>query len=149
MKEAPDGPGMQFIVGGYDPGEAYGSVYAFDLPDHHVPQQRNPGDEFGMTWGGQLNLISRIIHGYDPALLMALQQRLNMELRDLEELAESLKPRLDFRIPYQVLPLQDCIDLATFLIRATITAQNLGIGVRGMGGQVAYLTRTKPLAYPP
>ena len=30
-----------------------------------------------------------------------------------------------YTIPYSVLPLQDCVDLATFLIRTTMTAQSL------------------------
>ncbi len=55
--------------------------------------------------------------------------------------------QLQLTIPYQVLPLQDCIDLAIFLIRTTTTAQNLSIGIRGVGGaiDVAVITQREGL----
>ena len=50
-------PDMAFIVGGYDVGDAYGKVFVFEVPNRPKPEPRNPGDnEFGMTWGGQLEL---------------------------------------------------------------------------------------------
>lgn len=144
------GQGMAFIVGGYDVKDAYGKVFLFNIPRQPDPEPRNPGEgEFGMTWGGQLQIASRLIHGYDPDLLGILRETLNLEKKKVEELKEALQPRLGFKIPYQVLPLQDCVDLATFLIRTTMTAQNLSVGIRGVGGpiEVAIITRTKSLEY--
>ena len=62
---------------------------------------------------------------------------------------QALRTRLEYPIPFQVLPLQDCVDLATFLIRATMSAQRLAVAVRGVGGpiDVAVITRTKGLDY--
>ena len=38
------GPGMQFIVAGYDsPEVAYGSVRVFDVPQQPTPAPKNPG----------------------------------------------------------------------------------------------------------
>jgi hypothetical protein len=50
---------------------------------------------------------------------------------------------LEAKIPYDMLPLQDCIDLASFLIDATIKAQSLSVAVRGVGGEIdlAVITR--------
>jgi hypothetical protein len=47
------------------------------------------------------------------------------------------------------LPLQDCVELATFLIRTTIIAQGLSVDLRGVGGpiDVAIITRTEGLQY--
>lgn len=142
------GPGMTFIVCGYDDGEPYGKVFALAIPNEPDPSPRNPED-FGMSWGGQLNISSRIVHGYDPALPAILQEELNLDSQQMGAVLQVLKENLEFHIPYQVLPLQDCIDLATFLIRSTITAQGLAVGVRGVGGQieVAVITRTKPLSF--
>lgn len=142
---------ITFIVAGYDPGpeEAYGKVYVIDLPNRPEPHERNPNkNDFGMTWGGQIEVVSRLINGYDPAMLGALVRR-GMPEPEVRKLVMSLRPELEFKIPFNILPLQDCIDLATFLIRTTITAHNLAIGVRGVGGmiEVAYVTRTQPLQF--
>lgn len=151
MPKAYKGPGMTFLVGGYDEksvqgykvNEAYGKVFIIDIPESPKPQPRNP-DDFGMTWGGQLQIASRLIHGYDPILLSILKDRLNLNSKQIKKLTEVFKQHIEFTIPYRVLPLQDCVNLAIFLIRTTITGQQLAIGVRGVGGmiEVATITRT-------
>ena len=146
---AKDTTPMSFVVAGYDPGAAYGSVYMFDIPSQPTPRERNPGNEFGMTWGGQIEFITRLIRGYDLAVIPLLADKLKQSQAEVHKLLESCAPMLEFRVPYQVLPLQDCVDLATFLIRTTVTAQTLSVGVRGVGGpiEVAYIRRTHPLKF--
>ena len=144
------GSGMVFVVGGYDPDAAYGSVFLFQIPQEPELSPRNPGEnDFGITWGGQLEVGSRLIQGYDPALVDVLRQTLNLDEQKTNELLQQFRMRLGFQIPYQVLPLQDCVDLATFLIRSTITLQRLAVGLRGVGGpiEVAIITRTGGLEY--
>ncbi len=143
-------PGITFIVAGYDSKEAYGRVYLIEIPNKLKPEARNPGNQsFGMTWGGQLDIASRLIHGWDPALVPLLQKKFNLEASQTQELANFLRDNCEYKIPYNVLPLQDCIDLAAFLIRATIAMQNFGITVRGVGGivEIATITRVKGLEY--
>lgn len=144
------GQSMNFIVGGYDPGAAYGSVYVVSVPNSPTPSPRNPGDaSFGITWGGQLDIGQRLIHGHDPALLGIVKQVLGADDRKMEELSRVLREKLQLTVPYQVLPLQDCIDLATFVIRTTMSAQDLSVGIRGVGGpiDVAFVTKTNGLEY--
>lgn len=144
---APNG-GMSFIVGGYDESSPYGTVFHFNIPSAPEPKPRNTPD-FGMTWGGQLEIANRIIRGYDPLLFSLIRKQLNMPDETIRSLENSIKPRFEYTIPYEVLPLQDCVDLAIFLIRTTITAQNLAIGRRGVGGaiEVATVTRTDGLKW--
>lgn len=139
--------GMNFLVGGYDANAAYGKVFLFVIPSQPDPEPRNP-DDFGMSWGGQLEVASRIIHGFDPALLGIVKQQLDLKDEQVEELRKVLGA-LQFTVPYEVLPLQDCVDLATFLVRTTMTAQGLAIGVRGVGGpiEVATVTKTSGLQF--
>ena len=141
---------MTFIIGGYDPEAPYGKVFLFGIPNQPEPQPRNPGEnEFGMTWGGQLQIGSRLIQGYDPALALVLREELELDDQKIEDVTRALRERAEFRIPYDVLPLQDCVDLATFLIRSTMTLQGLAIGVRGVGGpiDVAVITPSNGLEY--
>jgi hypothetical protein len=145
-----DGPSMMFIVGGFDPQAAYGRVFLIDIPNNPEPVERNPGEtEFGMTWGGQLQIASRIIHGYDPMVLSIVREELGLEEEHVQRLRDAFKENLEFSIPYQVLPLQDCVNLATFMIDSTISAQNLAVGVRGVGGpiDIAVIRRTTGLQY--
>ena len=144
--EVPPGGGMTFIVGGYDENDPYGAVFTFNIPGSPKVEQQN-SDDFGMTWGGQLEIASRIILGYDPRLLAKLRDRFKLSDSQFKELEEDIGPSFNYTVPYEVLPLQDCVDLATFLIRTTISAQNLAIGVRGVGGtiEVATITRTDGL----
>jgi hypothetical protein len=144
------GPDMTFIVGGYDPEGAYGKVFVFDIPRQPDLRAQNPGEqEFGMTWGGQLQVASRLIHGYDPGLLDILHQRFTLDMDQITQLHEHLQQQLQLKIPYQMLPLQDCVELATFLIRTTIIAQGLAVEIRGVGGpiDVAVITRIEGLKY--
>lgn len=137
--------GMDFILGGYNENEPYGEVYLFNVPRTPDPQPRNEGTNFGMTWGGQLEIASRLIHGYDPRLLPLIRDQLEISQNQMEDVAKDLTPQLEYSIPYAMLPLQDCVDLATFLVRTTITAQRFAIAVRGVGGSidVVAITRTK------
>lgn len=142
------GPDMTFIVGGYDEGAPYGRVFLFGIPRQPEPQPRNEND-FGMTWGGQLDVASRLIHGYDPNLMTVIKQTLGLDDQKIEQLAQVFRQNLLYPIPYQVLPLQDCIDLATFLIRSTMTIQSFAVGVRGVGGpiDVAVIAPTRGLRF--
>lgn len=144
------GPNMTFIVGGYDPKAAYGKVFLFEIPGKPEPEPRNAGEnEFGMTWGGQLEVASRIIHGFDPTLPQVVKKVLGLHDQEVNQLTDQLHKALAFPIPYEVLPLQDCIDLTIFLIRSTMGAQNLAVGVRGVGGpiEVAVITQTEGLEF--
>jgi hypothetical protein len=143
-------PPMTFIVGGYDEKSAYGKVFLFSIPIEPEPVEQNPGDDnFGMTWGGQLQIATRLIHGYDPELISILRDQLELDEDQLDSLFEVIRQHLEFSIPYRILPLQDCVDLATLMVRTTIKAQDLAIGVRGVGGpiDVAAITRTDGLQY--
>jgi len=146
-QQQPAGADMTFIVGGYNEGKPYGEVYLFSIPSQPKPEPRNSGvNEFGMTWGGQIQLASRLIHGYDPGLVQVLKNELKLPDETLVKIENTLK-KLQFPIPYQVLPLQDCVNLATLLIRTTISAQSVSVGVRGVGGpiDIATITRTDGL----
>lgn len=139
----PSNPGdvISFIVAGYDEKAAYGRVFVFAVPDGNITE-RNP-DDFGMTWGGQLEVAARLIHGMDPNLARLYASQAGTEPEQVSGILDAIRPHLEWKVPYQVLPLQDCVDVATFLIRATMTAQSVSIGIRGVGGVVEVATVTE------
>jgi hypothetical protein len=141
MPETHSGPGMTFVVGGFDEDKPYGSVYLFTVPKEPKPVERAEND-FGVTFGGQSELTGRILQGYDPRVIDIIKTTLRPPMGQLDALQKALG-QLQLTIPFHLLPLQDCIDLAIFLIRTTTTAQNLSIGIRGVGGAIDVAVITK------
>ena len=138
-----------FIVGGYDVQSPYGRVFSFRIPDDREPIEQHP-DGFGIVWNGQSEILSRIIQGFDSATLSVVQDTLQLSTEQIIALNDQLSSRLALGVPYNTLGLQECIDLATFLIRATIIAHNLSMRFhRGVGGEieVAVITRTEGLLW--
>jgi hypothetical protein len=137
------GPDMVFLIGGFNRGEPYGKVFEVAIPSRPKLIERHTG-QFGISWGGQLEYTTRLIKGFDPNLPMIVKDFLGLSEEQTEGLKQHLNSRLSSQIPYQFLPLQDCVDLSIFLIRTTMELQTWIVGVRGVGGaiDVATITRT-------
>lgn len=138
------GQDMIFYIAGFDEGEPYGRVYEILIPTRPAPNE-TCADVFGLTWGGQREIVDRILQGFDDRVPAEVQQQLALTGPQTQALRDHLKQNLSLPIPYQFLPLQDCIDLATLLVRTTAQLQTLVVGVRGVGGpvDVATITRTE------
>jgi len=144
MPQTP-GQDMVFLVGGYDANAPYGRMFEVFIPSKPDPVEwhRAPG-EFGLVWGGQKEYADRLITGFDGNLPTLAKEYFRLDDKKTEELRKHLQSRLQAPIPFQFLPLQDCVDLAIFLVRSTIVMQHWIIGVRGVGGaiDVAVITQT-------
>ena len=143
MPGAPPSLGMSFVVGGYDPDEAYGSMFEFNVPNQPAPAEQM-NDTFGVNFGGQKEITERLMQGYDGRVLQIAKETLGLDPAQEAAFSQALA-QLQISVPLQLLPLQDCIDLAIFLIRTTTSAQSLSIGIRGVGGaiDVAVITQQK------
>lgn len=137
--QIPIGQGMYFNVAGFDDDESYGKVFQFEIPGKPEPVEQNPklGDKenFGIIAGGQNEIMARLLLGYDPRLFNILLQNKIVRQEQLPTIYAMLEP-LKLQVPIQLMPLQDCINLAVLLIRTTIDAQSLSIGIRGCGGAI-------------
>jgi len=139
---------MLFLVAGYDEGEAYGHVFEILIPRRPPPNELHPG-AFGIVWGGQREIADRIVQGFDERLPGLVQQQLGLTNEQRDGLKEALKSNLTLSIPYAFLPLQDCVDLAIFIVRATMTLQTKLVGVRGVGGSIDVATVTRMEGFKP
>ncbi|MFH0991871.1 MAG: hypothetical protein V1799_17835 [bacterium] len=140
-------PDMVFMLGGYDEGEAYGRVYEIDIPSRPVPKEWHTSD-FGPVWGGQQEFVGRLIHGYDPQLVPFVQKTLGLTAEQTTLLSKALS-QLQVQIPYQFLPLQDCINLSALLVRTTMEMQSFYVGLRGVGGNIDIAAITKTGGFQP
>ena len=144
------GPNMTFIVAGFNEQEPYGRVFLLDLPNRTDPiEQQAAISDFGITWGGQREIVDRLIQGFDQRVVQIVTQSLNLSPQQQRELSTLLTKNLQLPIPLNVMALQDCINLAKLFIRTTIETQELTIGVRGCGGpvEVAIIKRQEELKY--
>ncbi len=133
---------MTFLVGGFDKGSPYGKTFEVIIPTHTDPILRHDTESFGITWGGQREVVDRVVKGYDSQLLTMVEESLDLDPTQLQILEKKLQP-LELAIPIHAMPLQDCVDLAIFMVRTTIEAQRLTIGLRGCGGPIDVATITK------
>jgi hypothetical protein len=143
------GEPLIFLIGGYDTDAAYGRVFQVVIPSQPNPVEQSAGvGVFGITYGGQFQILSRILSGFDPLLPETIKNNLKFSDEQKQELDKFL-PSLNLPIPYQFLPLQDCVDLSMFLIRTTIELQKWMIDIRGVGGviDIATITRTDGFKY--
>ena len=136
---------MVFIVGGYDePDAVYGRIFEFSVPSSPAPSEKS-ANAFGLTFGGQAEIVQRILGGFDMRAIPIAQGCLGLNDVQVGTLQATLGSNLALGIPYQFLPLQDCVDLAIFLIRSTAMLHKWIVGLRGVGGaiDVATITRTE------
>ena len=124
-----------FLVGGVDDKAPYGDLYSLMIPSGELTQHF-PGSAFGVQWGGQSEIVHRIILGYDQRLSSLVSKV------DVVALEEAMGSKLETRIPYQLLSLQDCINLAIALIKTTMTIQSLSLEPRRVGGTIEVLVIT-------
>ncbi len=131
-----------FFVAGYDEGDPYGRVYEVVIPNIPQPTEKIAG-EFGAIWGGQKEFVDRLINGYDGRLSSIAKTQFNLNDTQIQNFVVECAKNVSIKIPFQFLPLQDCVDLSIFLIRATINLQQWTIGIRGVGGAIDVATITK------
>lgn len=135
------GPNITFVVGGFDSGEPYGKVYLFEIPGTPNLVEQQPND-FGITWGGQREIVDRLLQGFDTRIGPILQQALKIDKTALDSILQGLAP-LQLPVPIQFMALQDHVNLALFFIETTIAAQTLTLGIRGCGGPIDVATITR------
>lgn len=141
-------PNMTFVVAGFNEDEVYGEVYVIDIPRQPKPLARSKNNEFNITFGGQQEVVSRIIMGHDLRLPAVLKSELNLTPEQTTKFNKIIN-KFGLPIPLEVLALQDGIDLAYFFIKTTIDAQKLSVTLRGVGGaiDVAIIKRNKDLQF--
>lgn len=121
---------LALLVGGYDSGEKEGKVYEIYVPGDEAHLVQSTDERVGAAWRGHTIVIGRLLKGYDP------------RLRELEGFDDDMSKALDsapldYLIDYWSMPLQDAIDLASYLVHTTIQMQRFSDGTRSAPGMSA------------
>lgn len=127
---------LQFIVAGYNKDKSYQAAVVY-IPGN-VDLKRDStkrGQEYGATWIGQTDVVSRIVLGFDGRIgNLPIMQKANSEI-GMEEVHKQLRS-LEYVIQWGTMTLQDGIDFSTLAIGTTTAIQRFSDGVMGDPGDV-------------
>ena len=136
---------VNLLVSGYN-SDGTTEIYEVNSPGERILKRKN--NEFGCTWVGQGDAVSRLILGYDPKLFK-LQMIKSMNKNSLKDLKAQVRG-LEYYIQWNLITLQDAVNLAVFLINSTSVIQqftdgiNMDIGgIQAVGGPIDVVLITK------
>jgi hypothetical protein len=141
----PEKPALGFIVAGYSSGAEMAEEYRIDFVNGAcaAPLPLRPPSESGLTWNGEPEAIRRLVLGFGSGLSDVLQQ--NFGLTEEQTLAAMTVIGQSLQAPFVVppMPIQDAIELAEFLVDATIKYKRFDIGHQTVGGPIEVAAITK------
>lgn len=140
-------PALGFLVAGYstdaDQPEAYEIVFGPSAGGRPALREVVP-DDSGAAWWGQPDAIARILNGMSIAFPDALlNQGLVGSPADAYALYDQIRQELNPQMVTEAMPIQDAIDLAEFLVHATIQVVRFSPGNPTVGGPIEIATITK------
>lgn len=139
---------MGFLLGGYSKPGSLGESWSVEIKNGipQKPTQLRKPDEPGISWGGQGEVLQRIVIGFSPELFPALASVTNPP-QDPADMAQKLTPLLAARLQAQIIfapmPIQDAIDLGRFLVHAAIMYTRFTPGANIVGGPIEIAAITK------
>lgn len=144
-----------FLIGGYSTNGGLGEAWAVEIQKGvpTTPKQLRKPEEVGISWGGQAEVIQRIVLGFSPSLFQVLAEvsaqqeqegQTQPSAQDLfNQLNSLLIAKLQAPIVFAPMPIQDAIDLARFLVEAAVTYSRFLPGMQVVGGPIEIAAITK------
>jgi hypothetical protein len=137
-----------FLVGGYSTGGDLGESWSVEIKQgvaQPAQKLREPKDA-GVSWGGQAEVLQRIMLGFSPQIFEVLAQVSNPP-GNPEDVAKNLAPIFSARcqapMVFAPMPIQDAIDLARFLVHAASMFSRFLPGPNVVGGPIEIAAITK------
>jgi hypothetical protein len=138
-------PLLGYLVAGYSSDGDEPKAYVTHLGIPGAPQLVEViPEEAGAVWFGQPEAIARILTGLSTAVAEALVNLdVGVDAKQAESVVQGLKAQLTPQIVTAAMPIQDAIDLAEFLVHATIQYVRFSPGNPTVGGPIEIATITK------
>jgi hypothetical protein len=135
-------PVMGVVIGGYSDAAFEPEEYLLLFPSRDQQETRPPGSSpFGVRWWGQTEPVSRLVLGVDLGLFDWMREN-GVPEDALPDIANQLRSRFEWRIVFDGMPLQDAIDLVSYLANVTIGHSRFVVGPPVCGGHVDVATIT-------
>lgn len=141
----PKGPhSFDFFIGGYSSGSEGHELWQISIRNGScpAPAQISKDGECGLTWAGQPEPLNRLVIGFSQHLEGALVQA-GMSGSDVQRLLTALRNQTQAQLLADAMPVQDAIDLASFLVETTKSYYRFHPGANVVGGdaELAVVTR--------
>lgn len=94
------------------------------------------GKEYGASWNGQSDVISRIMHGFDPRIQNLQMMRDVMQEKGQEQFFQQLRG-LEYNFQWGTMTLQDAVNFSSQMLKTTAMIQNLSDGILADPGDFA------------
>jgi hypothetical protein len=127
---------LQFIVAGYNPDGSHEIVLVY-IPGsiEHKRNSKKPGLEYGASWIGQVDVVTRIVLGFDARIVNLPIMRESLSTIGLEGMQSQLAG-LEYVIQWGTMTLQDGIDFSTLAIETTTAIQRFSDGIAADPGDI-------------
>jgi hypothetical protein len=128
-------PGLGVVVAGYSQGKFFPEIWRFAVPaDSETADQRpdrNGKPDFGASWFGSIDALVRLHWGRDDRAIAVITEKFGIPEQDIRAALEPLQ----YQIPFAVMPLQDAIEYAHYMINVAIGRYRFVLGPELCGGQ--------------
>ncbi|MGA8367392.1 MAG: hypothetical protein WB716_08755 [Candidatus Acidiferrales bacterium] len=137
-----------FLVGGYSSGESLGESWSVEINQGAAskPIKLREKDQAGINWGGQTEVLQRLVLGFSPRIFQTLAD-VSKPTKTPEALMQELGPLLSAKVQAPIvfapMPIQDAIDLGRFLVHSAIMFSRFLPGPQIVGGPIEIAAITK------
>lgn len=137
----PQKPSFGVMVCGFSDDQKRPEEYRLMLPSLGFAKIRAAG-ETGCTWNGEIEAITRLAKGFSPALNKVLEE-MGVTPEQTQNFNTLQQKYLEANLFNPIMPIQDAVNLARFLIHTTIEFDKFKPGAPTCGGPVDVATITK------
>jgi hypothetical protein len=140
----PSPDALGFAIAGYSAGSDTAEVRTVQMDGTGCtgPDELRPPGEAFVGWWGQPEAITRLIQGFSPRLGEALAQ-LGVAQGDIQGYVDKIQAKTAIPLVFAGMPVGEAIDLADFLVEATIKFVRFAPGHQVVGGPVEIAAMTR------
>jgi hypothetical protein len=137
-------PELGFLIAGYSSGEAFPEEWLieFDEKGECNLSLLRPADHTGIMPWGQPETIDRLVLGYGSRLPIVIEGLVSTQ-DEFDAVMSVINRNLNNSLCVDPMPIQDVIDLAEFLVNATIMYNRFSPGPPTVGGPIEIAAITK------
>jgi 20S proteasome alpha/beta subunit len=134
---------IEILVAGYNKNSSH-NVYSFSIPGEIklLRDSNQKNNEYGSSWLGQVDVVSRIILGYDGRIVNVPFVK-DAIITNGNELIFKQLQGLQYSIQWGIMTLQDAMDYSKLMIQTTSAIQRFSDGINadpgdmpGVGGPI-------------
>lgn len=127
---------ISLLVAGYNKDGSH-ELYICYVPGEIQKNRdsREKGKEYGASWVGQIDVVSRIVLGWDGRIGNIKFVREAAQKQGQEEINKQLRS-LEYAIQWGTMTLQDAVDFCVLMIQTTSAIQRFSDGIKADPGDI-------------